>query len=289
MTAPATLDSLIAAETARPQDPALDALVAALRRRFGGSVVAILYYGSCLRRGTLEGVVDVYVLVDTYRAAYGRSWLAFANALLPPNVFFLGFGDGHRAKAAVMSVRQFAAGCAPAAWLPSIWARFCQPTALLHARDEAARLAVNRMLATAVATAAAAGAALAPSRDDPLDLWRAVFAASYRSELRVEDASRAAQIVAADAERYAALTPLALAALSTHSPFPWGLRRVLGKSVNLLRLLKAAFTFAGGTDYLAWKIERHTGVRADLTPWQRHHPLLALPRLAWRLWRQGVI
>ena len=50
-----------------------------------------------------------------------------------------------------------------------------------------------------------------------------------------------------------------------------------------MRLAKASFTFAGGIDYLAWKINRHAGTNIVLTPWQRRHPLLAavtlLPRL----------
>jgi hypothetical protein len=40
----------------------------------------------------------------------------------------------------------------------------------------------------------------------------------------------------------------------------WALRRACGKALNALRLAKAAFTFEGGADYLAWKIERHSGV-----------------------------
>ena len=47
--------------------------------------------------------------------------------------------------------------------------------------------------------------------------------------------------------------------------------------------MKAAFTFEGGADYAAFKIERHTGRKIEVTPWQRRHPLLAgllmLPKL----------
>jgi hypothetical protein len=40
--------------------------------------------------------------------------------------------------------------------------------------------------------------------------------------------------------------------------------------------------------YILWKIERHSGVKATATPWQRRHPLLAAPGLAWRLYRRGA-
>ena len=51
-------------------------------------------------------------------------------------------------------------------------------------------------------------------------------------------------------------------------------------------LIKAAFTFEGGASYAAWKIERHSGRKITLSPWQRRHPVLAglllLPQLLWR-------
>jgi hypothetical protein len=56
----------------------------------------------------------------------------------------------------------------------------------------------------------------------------------------------------------------------------------------VLRLVKAVFTFDGGADYVAWKIQRHSGVRVDISDWQRRHPLLASPVLAIRYWRRGA-
>jgi hypothetical protein len=54
-------------------------------------------------------------------------------------------------------------------------------------------------------------------------------------------------------------------------------------------LAKSAYTFEGGIDYVLWKIERHSGVRVQLAPWQRRHPLLAAPGLIRKLRRDGVI
>ena len=55
----------------RPVHPALEALAARLRERHGEAVAAILFYGSCLRGGDpFDGLVDLYVIVDRYRAAY---------------------------------------------------------------------------------------------------------------------------------------------------------------------------------------------------------------------------
>jgi hypothetical protein len=41
-----------------------------------------------------------------------------------------------------------------------------------------------------------------------------------------------------------------------------------------MRLVKSAFTFEGGVDYLLWKIERHSGVRVEVSDRVRRHPLI---------------
>ena len=66
----------------------------------------------------------------------------------------------------------------------------------------------------------------------------------------------------------------------------WLWRGMLGKPLNLLRLLKAAFTFENGADYIAWKLDCHAGVDLALTDWQRRHPILAAPGVLWRLRRR---
>lgn len=56
-----------------------------------------------------------------------------------------------------------------------------------------------------------------------------------------------------------------------------------GKLLTVARLLKASATFAGGIDYLAWKINRHAGAGISIRPWQRRWPIIGalslLPRL----------
>jgi len=68
----------------------------------------------------------------------------------------------------------------------------------------------------------------------------------------------------------------------------WFLRRANGKFVSFSRLVKGAFTFDGGIDYLAWKISRHSGVEITPTPWQRRHPILAGLMLFIQLRRRGA-
>jgi hypothetical protein len=52
----------------------------------------------------------------------------------------------------------------------------------------------------------------------------------------------------------------------------WRPRKLLGKPLNAARLIKASFTFQGAARYAAWKIERHTGVPVEVTPWRERHP-----------------
>ena len=56
----------------------------------------------------LEGLMlDFYLIVSDYRAAYDKRWLAAANRLIPPNVFYFEH-DGLAAKYAVLSEADFA-------------------------------------------------------------------------------------------------------------------------------------------------------------------------------------
>ena len=100
---------------------------------------AVLFYGSCLREKQLDGLMlDFYLIVSDYRAAYDKRWLARANALIPPNVFPFQH-DGLAAKYAVLSEADFHRLNGPETRNVSVWARFAQPSRLVWAADEQAR------------------------------------------------------------------------------------------------------------------------------------------------------
>jgi hypothetical protein len=314
------LQAFVATELALPvSQPAL-AMSDAVRNRHGEAALAVLFYGSCLRRPEtqlVDSLLDFYVLVDDYRAAYDKAWLAYANQILPPNVFYIEikYGDATlRAKYAVISLRQFAHGTSSAANTVSLWARFCQPVRLTWSRSPADTTAVTAACSEAVLTmlieaqspqATAAQSPQATEGQSPqaampanldaqqaLDLWIAGFRMTYGAELRPESSDRAAHIVATDADRYVAITSLGLAVLAqrdrSKATPSRRQRRLVGKLLNIARLIKGAFTFEGGLDYILWKIARHSGVTLAVTDWQRRHPLLAAPGLAWRLYRRGA-
>ena len=59
--------------------------------------------------------------------------------------------------------------------------------------------------------------------------------------------------------------------------------------LSVVRLAKASATFAGGVDYIAWKINRHAGTAIVIKPWQRRWPLIAAISLVPKLLRSGAV
>lgn len=284
------LAALVAAELAEPVDPRVVAMAAAIAARHGAAARAVLFYGSCLRQKEIDGLMlDFYLIVSDYPAAYDKRWLATANRLIPPNVFPFAHGE-LAAKYAVLSEGDFAALNRESASTVSVWARFSQPTRLAWAADDAATDAAVAAIAEAGPTLFRLAMPIAKSRD-PLDIWRAGFAQTYRAELRAERADRSGSIVDADPERYQqfgdaiSVTPLAPDLARKR----WRQLQRHGKLMSVARLAKASMTFAGGIDYLAWKISRHAGVAIAITPWQRRWPLLGAIALVPKLLRQGAI
>lgn len=272
--------------------------VAALARLLADTpdALAVLFYGSNLRTGSREGVLDFYVL--TQGPAERGIW---------PTVSYrecaIG-GETLRAKIATMRLATFAHAAAARTLDTTIWTRFVQPCALVWTRDPAATRAVGDAIEAAAMAAARFAAALGPERGTAPDFWRALFRQTYAAELRVEKGGREDQIIGFDPPRWTALLPLAWAAdgiafarngqvLRPALPparrdairRAWARRRRLGRAINIVRLVKAAFTFEGAARYGAWKIERHTGMAVPLTPWRERHPILAAPGVLWRVWR----
>lgn len=286
------LKSLVAGRSGMPVPPSILSIAEAVRRDAGETVVGILAYGSCLRDVRPdEGLVDLYALVDDYRKFHGNPLARFLNRLIPPNVYYGECehdGVTIRTKYAVVSIAQFERRVSPVTRNPYFWARFAQPSAIVFAQSGETRDRIETALARAVATAADNGTALAGDDADPGRLWTVLFENTYRTELRSEHLDRAGQIVDADRDFYeAAVRPHTPGSGAGIRPGNWGLRRIEGKLLSVARLMKAAFTFQGGTDYLAWKIARHSGVAIEVKPWQRRHPILAAVILLPKLYARG--
>ena len=281
-----TLGQRVRASLAREIRPEIAAYASMLGEESGA--LAVLFYGSNLRTGSLEGVLDFYVLLPGPQKE--RIW---------PRVSYREWehgGEVLRAKIATMSLEQFAAAAAGKSRDTTIWARFVQPSALIWAQDDHASARVAQAVEEAARTAARLAAALGPARGEAVDFWRALFRATYRAEFRVEKPGREDSILSVNREHFDGLLPLAWEAggiaferdcerLAAHLGAGerreilrwWNARARWGKPLNVLRLAKATTTFDGAADYAVWKLKRHTGIELEVTPFRARHPLLAMP------------
>lgn len=290
---PNSLLSLVTAELAAPVDPRAAAMAGALAAKYPAAARAVLFYGSCLREANLDGLMlDFYLIVSDYDAAYGKSWMARANRMIPPNVFPFEH-HGLIAKYAVLSEADFARLNSPAADNVSVWARFAQPSRLLWAANDLARQRTIAAVAQAAPTLLSLARPLAQDQADALALWKAGFTQTYNAELRAEKTGRSLSIVDAEPDRYRRFGEAALAQGLPPSPQDaaarWRQLQTRGKRLSILRLAKASLTYAGGIDYLAWKINRHAGTAIVIKPWQRRWPILGAVTLLPRLLRSGAI
>ena len=297
---------------------ALDAVSSAIRKRHGKGVLAMAFYGSCLRSSNpFEGILDLYVVVKGYRSCYERPLPAVSNFLLPPNVFYMEEefkGKTVRVKYAIVSMKQLerATSCQ---WFHSyFWARFCQPMVLTFYRDEDVLERMVRCVCNALFTFSVRVIPCLEGVFSIKRLWQRGLELTYMAELRPEGRDRAITIWQSNKDYFEAVTPYVLRAIrdkrfrierdrekrlyrlhiTRNERFllcrlSWALRIVWGKLLSILRLIKACFTFGGGVDYALWKIERHTGVRISLGPFLRRHPLLAMFFASWRLLKSKAI
>jgi len=295
------LAGLVADELRRPAAADIAALATHLRSLLGGE--AVLFYGSALRADNLEGVLDFYVL-RADPAGTRPKW-----SFLWPRVSYHEHEIGGRivrAKVATMSLATFEATARGNRLDTTIWARFAQPARLLVAATPEIERRVIAAICDCVRTASRFAAALGPASGSAEDYWLALFAQTYGAELRVEAQGRGRSILLSDPAYYRSALHLAWEEIGLIGPNQteplrpaisaaerqqwqarWRRRARAGKPLNVLRLIRAAWTFEGAARYALWKIERHSGVAITLTPWRERHPILAAPGVLYHLWRAG--
>jgi hypothetical protein len=304
-----SLQQLVLQELTEAQHPQVTGFAAHIAAAYAGSARAVLFYGSCLRSEELEGqMLDFYLIVTDYDAAYDKPWMAKWNKRLPPNVFPFEY-QRLMAKVAVLSEADFHALNRPGASAVSVWARFAQPSRLVWSADETATRMAVLAVSGAAPTLLNAALAYVEREVGVLDLWQSGFAMTYSAELRAERKDRPASVVEFDPERYEVFGRAALhhTMISnvvrgdkvhiladperriTAERKRWPALRRRGKMLTIARLTKAAFTYAGGIDYLAWKVNRHAGTSIKVRDWQRRWPLLGAVVMLPKLLAKGAV
>lgn len=295
-----------------PVDTSLEPLLDIIRQKHGDSILAILVYGSWLR-GKRDTMLDFYVLVDDYSTLESR-WQGWLCRLLPPNVYHIcqdadpaGTAPELRAKYALLTLDRFR-HAVRSDFHSYFWARFAQPCEILYVRDEETQYALNTSLGDAAITFINEMLPVMGQNFSSDELWVRGFALTYQCELRTEGSGRASSIYTFNREFYdralqdfSEQNKLASGTDTTgdfhnhssglamkFSALRWGTRRIQGKLLSALRLLKAAFTFNEPLEYLLWKIERHSGVYIEPSPRQLKHPLIFAWPLLWKLRKRGA-
>ena len=295
------------------QDSSIEPLLQEIRQKHGKALLAILVYGSWLR-GKRDTMLDFYVLVDDYHTLDSR-WQGWMCHLLPPNVYHIHHKNSDpdtdapelRAKYALLTLSRF--GKAMRHDFHSyFWARFAQPCEILYVRDVAIQDILKAALNNASGTFMQRVLPSMEDRFSSAELWTHGLALTYQCELRTESSNRGESIYDFDPAHYDNVTnEFALenpsvsiigteAQFQNHtsnfsrklSSFTWWLRRIQGKLLSILRLIKAAFTFNEPLEYLLWKIKRHSGLYIEPSPRQLKHPLIFAWPLLWKLYRQGA-
>lgn len=295
------------------QDVSLEPLLKEIRQKHGDALLAILVYGSWLR-GKRDTMLDFYVLVEDYRSLDSR-WQGWMCRLLPPNVYHIHHksddpdaqSQNLRAKYALLTLKRFRHAMQHD-FHSYFWARFAQPCEVLYVRDKATQTVLTDAFNSASATFVRR---VLPTMGDSFssdELWTRGLSLTYQCELRTESSNRGEsiyefnptyydQVTNSFAPENTALSKPGTGKLYSNqssasarklASFSWWLRRVQGKILSVLRLLKAAFTFNEPLEYLLWKIERHSGLYIEPTQRQLRHPLIFSWPLLWKLYRQGA-
>jgi len=313
----AELRAFLNAELPRP-GVAAD-YVARLREGRRGAVSAVVYYGSHLwsETRTATSIPDFYVIVDDLRSYHGPRWRdALINRLLPPNAYFhtfapLAAGDGPlTCKFSTITLAQLAAETAPGAADAHHIGRFSKRIAIVWWRDAAARDAVVEASLSAMRAVTSHALTLLGPRFTLDEVVHAALGLSYRAERRLSEPDKIANLIRAERAFYDRAYSLVLAVLESEGG---GLRRVSeavayeqpspdaagrartqrfldrSRRREKLRCPKYLVTFDNWLDYLLDKVERHSGIRLELSARQRRYPLIFGWPLYFELRKKGVI
>ena len=305
-----SLKQLVSAEIAVKTMPQVQLFAKHIADNYSNSARAVLFYGSCLRSEELEGqMLDFYLIVSSYEEAYEKGWMIKANIMLPPNVFPYEH-NGLIAKVAILSEDDFCKLNRYEASAVSVWARFSQPSRLVWCADDKSRKDIVTSISCAAPTLLnAALAHMGKESADINELWQIGYQLTYGAELRAERKERPASVLEFDPVRYEKLGKAALYHTRIANVINedrifiaeeqgrrieeekkrWPKLRRHGKFLTIARLAKASLTYAGGIDYLAWKINRHAGTQIKIKNWQRKWPVLGSIALLPKLLVKGAV
>jgi hypothetical protein len=220
------------------------------------------------------------------------------NRVLTPNVIALapeGWDGGPIAKIMVIEPEPFERALSPNAPDHFLKGRLVQKVALLHARDPHQARWVGELLERARGDVLGWVGPFLPARFTPAEAALQMLKTSYAGEVRPEAADRVLDVFEAQRPFLEAVLARSLErgvssgtlirddgayrfARAPGAAGRWAVRGYFARSKlrATARWLKHVVTFDNWLDYIARKVERRTGMRVEITPWERRLPLLLL-------------
>jgi len=282
--------------------------------RYGSRVLGIFMYGSVLSQMTRSSTSfpDFFVITAGYRGVFNRLLHWLLAYPLPPHIYHLNLPDGRHCKYNLVSLRRFRRECSHRASDIYILGRFGKRVALVYARGEQARTALQECCLQAMRNVARWTARGAEGSFSGEQFALDCLNISYRGETRVEASSKVPKLFQAERDFYLAIYPRLLeqdAALGKlvqptgadswrprggrllrwlrRARFQWFLKK--SRIRGILRWPKFLVTVEGWVDIILAKIERTKGIKLEITARQRRHPLIYGWPHFFRLLRAGAI
>ena len=295
-----------------PSDPHADRLVQSLIDIAGEDQIrTVLLFGSRLVQASPDrfSAYDLVLVVENYRGFYDAlaqagvsqrppALQAVLNRLLAPNVVAFapeGWNDGPVAKIMVLEPAALALSLGRHAPDHFLKGRLVQRVALLHSRDGASSDWITGLVTDARHDILRWAGPFLGESFTPADAALRMLQVSYRGEVRPEAADRVLDVfesqrpflpdvltsVLADAADAGELRLAGGNYQFVHAPSSlerWRVRLYFTRSKlrATARWLKHVVTFENWLDYIARKVERRTGMRVEITPWERRLPYLLL-------------
>ena len=308
------LDRAVAERALSPSgDPALDSAVLRLVAATRESLFGLVFFGSRrtgAARANTWSAYDLFVVVEAYRPFYealrrnrltGKSpaLVSLVSRWLPPTQVSLRFeAEGVHVKASVIRADTFRRETSARRHDHFCIGRLCQPTRILHSRDEDARRHLLESLVSAHRETWRWSRPWLPPTFDAKAYGLSALRTSMRWEVRPEPAGRADALwraqedlqgpvfeallqelldrgeVSPVAGRPGAFAPAPPVGAGERLRLEVYFRRSMVRATA--RWLKHTITFEGWLDYIVAKASRHTGQEIVLTDRERRWPWVFL-------------
>jgi hypothetical protein len=296
--------------------PAADigAFVEKILQRYGNKVTGIFMYGSVLSSVTksVTSFPDFFVITDGYRRVFSRMSHWLLAYPLPPHIYHLRLSDEQRCKYNLVSLKRFRRECSRRAKDVYILGRFGKRVSLVYARDEEARQKLVDCCYSAMTNVVPWTLRGMDKDFDETEFALACLNLSYAGETRVEATSKVPKLFESERDLYMQVYPTllnqhptAMKLADKHADgrfrpsgggFVRWLRRVRlwwflkrSRIRGILRWPKFLVTVDEWVDIILAKIERTKGIKLEVTPRQRRHPLIfGWPHLL-KLMKAGAI